>query len=114
VWTIPAARMKAGKPHEVPLSPAALACLPVLRASDVSLANCIRRHTATPATTHGFRSTFRDWCGDCTDFPREVAEQALAHAIDNKTERAYRRGNALAKRRELMVLWADYCGSGRS
>ena len=60
-------------------------------------------------TVHGFRSTFRDWAADETDFPREVAEAALAHAVGDKTEAAYRRGDALAKRRELMQLWADYC-----
>jgi integrase len=113
VWTVPAQRMKAGRAHEVPLSAAALACLPVPRASDVSLANCIRRHTATPATTHGFRSTFRDWAGDETHFPREVIEAALAHSL-GKVEAAYRRGTALAKRRELMEAWATYCtGAGQ-
>lgn len=112
VWTIPGARMKAGKQHSVPLTAAAIACLPLARASDVSLSNCISRHTDTPATTHGFRSCFRDWCGDCTDFPREIAEQALAHTISSATEKAYRRGTALAKRRELMQAWADYCGGG--
>jgi integrase len=108
VWTVPAQRMKAGKVHEVPLSDAALACLPVPRASDVALANCIRRHTSTPATTHGFRSTFRDWAGDETHFPREVIEAALAHSL-GQVEAAYRRGSALAKRRELMEAWANYC-----
>jgi integrase len=60
-------------------------------------------------TVHGFRSTFRDWCGDCTHYPREIAEAALAHTIGNATERAYRRGSALEKRRELMDAWANYC-----
>jgi len=110
LWTIPADRMKAQREHVVPLSTAAMACLPVPSVSDVALANCIRRHTSTPATTHGFRSTFRDWVGDCTDFPRELAEMALAHEIDDDTEAAYRRGRALAKRRQLMGAWADYCG----
>lgn len=109
VWTVPASRMKAGKSHQVPLSSAALECLPVPRASDVSLLNCIARHTETPATTHGFRSTFRDWVGDCTSFAREVAEEALAHTIAGETERAYRRGSALIKRRELMQAWATFC-----
>jgi integrase len=59
-------------------------------------------------TTHGFRSTFRDWAAECTAFPNEVAEMALAHAIRNKTESAYRRGDLLDKRRELMQAWADY------
>jgi len=112
VWTIPALRMKADRPHTVPLTAAAVACLPVPRVSDVTLANCIARHTDTPATTHGFRSTFRDWCGDCTSFPREVAEAALAHAVGNETEAAYRRSTALEKRRILMTAWAEYCGGG--
>ena len=60
-------------------------------------------------TTHGFRSTFRDWCGDCTEFPREVAEAALAHAVGDKAEAAYRRSDALEKRRKLMEAWAAYC-----
>lgn len=110
LWTVPAARMKGNREHLVPLSDAALACLPVPRVSDTALANCIKRHTSTPATTHGFRSTFRDWVGDETDFPREIAEIALAHAIEDETEAAYRRGTALAKRRELMEAWAQFCG----
>jgi hypothetical protein len=60
-------------------------------------------------TTHGFRSTFRDWSGDETEFPREVAEAALAHAVGDKAEQAYRRGDALEKRRKLMEAWAAYC-----
>jgi len=114
VWTVPAIRMKADRPHTVPLTAAALACLPLQRASDVALANCIARHTATPATTHGFRSTFRDWCGDRTSFPRDVAEAALAHVLKDDTEAAYRRSTALEKRRELMTAWADYCASASS
>jgi integrase len=122
VWNVPAGRMKAGKAHTVPLSAATLEVLGELGAglifsgmltgrpvSDVALANCIKRHTNMPATTHGFRSTFRDWAGDCTQFPREVAEAALAHTLDSKTEAAYRRSSALAKRRELMDAWAAYC-----
>ena len=61
------------------------------------------------ATVHGFRSTFRDWAGDCTDVPREVIEAALAHAVGDKTEQSYRRGDALAKRRALMDEWAAHC-----
>jgi integrase len=112
LWTVPAIRMKAERPHTVPLTIAALAQLPFRPVSDVTLANCIARHTNTPATTHGFRSTFRDWTGDCTNFPREVAEMALAHAVDDETEAAYRRATALAKRRELMQAWTDYCSQG--
>jgi integrase len=109
LWTVPAIRMKAERPHIVPLTAAAMACLPVPRVSDVSLAKCIARHTSMPATTHGFRSTFRDWAGDCTSFPREVAEMALAHVVKDDTEAAYRRGTALEKRRGLMDAWSKYC-----
>jgi integrase len=108
LWTIPANRMKAGLPHTVPLTTAALACLPLVRVSDVALANCTARHTTSPATTHGFRSTFRDWAGDCTEHPREVAEAALAHQVGSDVERSYRRGAALAKRRALMLDWSRF------
>jgi integrase len=111
-WTIPKGRMKGGREHVVPLVPLALAQLPFRQVSDVTLAKCIKRHTKSPATTHGMRSTFRDWAGDATDFPREVAEAALAHVL-GEVERAYRRGNALEKRRELMQAWADYCVTKR-
>ncbi|MCK1553148.1 integrase arm-type DNA-binding domain-containing protein [Bradyrhizobium sp. 177] len=109
LWTVPATRMKAEREHQVPLTAAALAQIPFRRVSDVTLSNCIARHTATTATTHGMRSTFRDWAGDCTSFPREVAEMALAHAVDDETEAAYRRSTALAKRRELMEAWSKFC-----
>ena len=108
LWTIPAVRMKADRQHEVPLTDSAIAHLPFRPVSDVTLSNCIARHTNSPATTHGMRSTFRDWAGDCTNFPRDVAEMALAHAVGDETEVAYRRGRALAKRRELMNAWSDY------
>jgi integrase len=110
VWTVPAPRMKAGKEHVVPLTPLALEQWPFRPVSDPALATCIRRHTNTKATTHGLRSTFRDWAGDATDFPRELAEAALAHTL-GEVERAYRRGTALAERRELMEAWASYCKS---
>jgi integrase len=103
--------MKAEREHKVPLTDLALAQLPFRPVSDVTLSNCIARHTNSPATTHGMRSTFRDWAGDCTAFPCEIAEMALAHAVDDKTEAAYRRSTALAKRRALMNEWADYCAS---
>lgn len=112
VWTIPASRMKAERPHTVPLTKEALAQLPFRPVSDVSLTNCIKRHTTLPATTHGFRSTFRDWAGDMTNFPRDVAEMALAHVVADETEAAYRRSDALAKRRRLMEEWAAYCAGG--
>lgn len=113
LWTIPAIRMKAEREHKVPLTNLALAQLPFRSVSDVTLSNCIARHTNTTATTHGMRSTFRDWAGDCTSFPREIAEMALAHAVDDETEAAYRRSTALAKRHELMAAWAAHCdGAG--
>lgn len=131
LWTIPAARMKAGKPHVVPLAPAAKAVFQRawhLRTgdgalvfqgtkrgkplSDMTLLKVLRDMDAG-CTVHGFRSSFRDWVSEQTNFPGEIAEAALAHAIENKTEAAYRRGNLLEKRRGMMSAWADYCGSGR-
>jgi integrase len=135
LWTIPGVRMKGDrpdKPHVVPLTDVAMNVLDVARErsernglifpgmrrgkpiSDVSLAKAIARHTDEKATTHGFRSTFRDWAGDMTNFPREVCEQALAHVIADETEAAYRRSDALAKRRLLMNEWAGFCMSGCS
>jgi integrase len=113
LWTIPKERMKGGKKHEVPLVPLALAQLPFRPVSDVSLAKCIRRHTALAATTHGMRSSMRDWAGDESHFPREIAEAALAHAVGNEVEAAYRRGSALEKRRQLMQEWAAYLATVR-
>lgn len=109
LWTIPAIRMKGEREHKVPLTKLALAQLPFRSVSDVTLSNCIARHTSTIATTHGMRSTFRDWAGDCTSFSRDIAEMALAHAVSDETEAAYRRSTALAKRRSLMEAWAAYC-----
>lgn len=108
LWRIPAPRMKGGKEHVVPLVKAALDQLPFRPVSDVALSKVIRRHTNSPGTTHGMRSAFRDWCGDCTDFPRELAEMALAHVVGSEVEAAYRRGDALEKRRKLMKAWAAY------
>jgi len=73
------------------------------------LVHSARRLKAEGVTIHGFRSSFRDWAGERTQFPREVAEQALAHRVGDETERAYRRGDALDKRRLLMQAWADFC-----
>lgn len=118
--------MKAGKEHRVPLSPRALAIIKALtdtRQSDyvfpgqakgkplsnMAFAKFMERMKAGAFTAHGFRSAFRDWAGDCTSFPREVAEQALAHRVGDATERAYRRADALDKRRKLMLAWAEYC-----
>jgi len=111
VWTIPANRMKGERPHVVPLTPLALAQLPFRPVSDVTLSNCIARHTNTPATTHGMRSTFRDYAGDETEAAWETAEAAIAHVVGDETEIAYRRRTSLVKRRELMTIWADYCAS---
>jgi integrase len=129
VWTVPAARMKGGREHRVPLSGRALAILerlaevrtndwvfPGQRAgaghSGMALEMILRRMKVEGATVHGFRSAFRDWCGEETSFPREVAEAALAHVAGDATERAYRRGDALEKRRKLMGAWAQYLQSG--
>ncbi|MBN7759978.1 integrase arm-type DNA-binding domain-containing protein [Nitratireductor aquibiodomus] len=126
LWTIPAERMKAGKPHEVPLSDRAVSILKARRQmatsglvfeggkegvpiSDTAMTKALRAAGGGGATLHGLRSTFRDWAGDCTNYPRDVAEAALAHVVSDKTEAAYRRGTALAKRRNLMEDWSGYC-----
>jgi integrase len=125
VWTVPAARIKAGREHRVPLSPRAVEILEAMRAVRVSdyvfpgyrpgrplgdmALHLVRTRMEIPYTVHGFRSSFRDWCGEATNFPREVAEAALAHVVGDETERAYRRGDALEKRRKLMEAWAAYC-----
>jgi integrase len=132
VWTVPAGRMKRGVEHRVPLCERAIEIvedLAKVKVSDLvfpgvkpgkSLTNAapdrlLRRMKVDEfATLHGFRSSFRDWCGECTSFPREVAEAALAHAIGDETERAYRRADALAKRRELMDAWASYLNRPRA
>lgn len=122
LWTVPAARMKGGREHRVPLSQAALALLLVMgprepgdiifpglkgSLSDMSLTAVLRR-MKVQATVHGFRSTFRDWVSECTHFPGEVAEMALAHAVGDKVEAAYRRGDLLARRMQLMQDWGQY------
>ena len=125
-WTIPASRMKAGKEHTVPLSKRALEI--VVMFSEAPLSEYLFTHptglkpysvNATMAllrrmgrddiTTHGFRSTFRDWAGDRTHFQRETIEAALAHGLKNKTEAAYRRSTALEKRRAMMEAWSQFC-----
>jgi integrase len=123
LWTIPASRMKGAREHRVPLSGRAVEVLrevrplggelvfPGLRGrplSDMSLTAVLRR-MGINVTVHGFRSSFRDWCGNETQVPREVAEAALAHALADKTEAAYRRSDALAKRAAFMAAWANYC-----
>lgn len=129
IWTVPADRMKAAKEHRVPLSARALAILKALDEarmgefifpgqkrgeplSNMAFAAVLRRMKVEGVTVHGFRSAFRDWCGEETSFPREVAEAALAHVAGDATERAYRRGDALEKRRKLMKAWAAYCERG--
>jgi len=126
IWTVPAARMKGGRTHRVPLSSRALAIIKRLHAarpgeflfpgqrpdkplSGMAMEMILRRMKTDGATVHGFRSSFRDWCGEVSTFPREVAEAALAHIAGDATERAYRRGDALEKRRELMEAWGAYC-----
>lgn len=121
VWTVPAGRMKAGRTHRTPLTDRAIEILERMaevRSSDYifpgqrrgrPLGHCAPRELCpVGATIHGFRSSFRDWCGEETSFPREVAEQCLAHATGSAVEQAYRRGDALEKRRALMVAWASY------
>ena len=125
LWTIPGERMKAGAEHVVPLAAPTIDLLQALlpnqprphdrvfsvggaTRSNMAMTMLLRRMNVTNATVHGFRSTFRDWAGDETSFPRELIEQALAHTISNKAERAYRRGTAIERRRELMEAWAAY------
>jgi len=124
VWTVPADRMKAWKEHRVPLSLRSLFILgepgppetlvfpspqnfsrPL---SDMTLTAVLRKMARNDITVHGFRSTFRDWAGETTGFPREVIEAALAHRLKDKAEAAYARGDLFAKRRELMAAWAEY------
>ncbi|WP_366119395.1 integrase arm-type DNA-binding domain-containing protein [Aquabacterium sp.] len=123
VWTIPGERMKSGKEHRVPISEWAFRILmkqherkegPLIfpaprggQMSDMTL-NAVMRRMNVNAVPHGFRSTFRDWAGEKTNFPRELAEQALAHTLENKVEAAYRRGDGLTKRRQMMEEWAHF------
>jgi integrase len=125
VWTVPAARMKGGREHRIPLASPAMAVLKQMtkaregdhvfpgdrRAmlSNMALLMLLRRMGRGDLTAHGFRSTFRDWAAERTNFPNEVVEMALAHAISDKTEAAYRRGDLFEKRRKLMEAWAAYC-----
>ena len=124
VWTVPAERMKSGNEHRVPLSDAAMKLLSRLPRftdthllfpgtkgqplSDMSMTAVMRRMEAN-AVPHGFRSSFRDWVGEKTQYPRELAEQALAHTLESKVEAAYRRGDALEKRRQMMEEWSLFC-----
>jgi integrase len=126
-WTIPAERMKADKEHKVPLSDAAMAVLEATKAIRQStyifpgqkpgqpigknMPLKIAKRLSADVTAHGMRSTFKDWASECTSFPNEVSEMALAHAIPSAVEGAYRRGDLFNKRAALMQAWADYCGS---
>ena len=124
LWTVPAERMKSGKEHRVPLSDRALELIPTEAAvvddfvfpggrsgqplSNMAMLKLLERMGRDDLTVHGFRSTFRDWASERTNFPNEVIEMALAHTIESKTEAAYRRGDLVHKRRRLMEAWAEY------
>lgn len=130
-WTVPADRIKGGKEHRVPLSPRAVAILMEMKGegepkgenfvfpggkageplSNMALLSLLERMKRPDLTAHGFRSTFRDWCAERTNHPREVAEMALAHTVGDKVEAAYRRGDLFEKRRRLMNEWATYCAT---
>ncbi|MFM7028196.1 MAG: tyrosine-type recombinase/integrase [Chakrabartia sp.] len=130
-WTVPAERMKAGKEHSIPLAPRAVDILRLvqplnlqLRAdaplfpnskgrmlSSMAMSMVLRRMDRGDITVHGFRSTFRDWAGETTSFPREVVEHAMAHQLADKAEAAYQRGTLFPKRIKLMDAWGEYCGS---
>jgi integrase len=130
VWVVPADRMKAGREHRVPLSPAAAALLQVLiplrnedrgdwvfpggrvnrPLSNMSMLMLLRRMNRGDLTAHGFRSTFRDWAAE-TGQPADIAESALAHTLGNKVAAAYQRGDLLERRRKLMTAWAEFCGA---
>jgi integrase len=124
-WSIPASRMKSGRAHRVPLSPRALAIVNELRNDSgflfrgahggltESTMRVLLARIAPEVTVHGFRSTFRDWAAEQTNFPREVCEQALAHLNGSAVERAYRRSDLFEQRRLLMRMWADYCQHGQ-
>jgi integrase len=126
VWTVPGERMKGGKDHRVPLSAAAIGVIRAMQCyrrgpyvfpgerqdkpiSSKALLMLLRRMGHGDLTVHGFRSSFRDWAAECTGFPREAAEMALAHTIGNKTEAAYRRGDLFEQRSRLMAAWEIAC-----
>lgn len=132
VWTVPATRMKNGKPHRVPLSDRALAIIenqreqgpdgsfvfPGAKAgkplSSHAILMLMRRMKAEQFTPHGFRSSFRDWADESTSFPRQIVEMSLSHAVGDDTELAYRRNDALEKRRKLMDAWSKFIGTARA
>lgn len=124
LWTIPASRMKAAKEHRVPLSAPAQTLLKTLSnvrtgpfvfpsagerpLSETAFSALLKRMDRADITAHGFRSTFRQWCAEQTNFPREVAEAALAHSLKDKVEAAYQRGDLFEKRKKLMEAWASF------
>jgi integrase len=124
LWIVPPERMKADKEHRVPLSDRVLELIatesdgdfvfpggrPGQPLSNMAMLKLLERMGRDDLTVHGFRSTFRDWASERTNFPGEAVEMALAHAIDSKTEAAYRRGDLFEKRRCLMDAWAEFCG----
>jgi integrase len=126
LWTVPATRMKGKREHRVPLSDRSIAILEEMATTRQSefvfpgakagkplstmAFDMTLRRMQVDVTTHGFRSTFRDWASERTGFAHEVCEMALAHVIPNASEAAYRRGDLLEKRRELMAAWANFCG----
>lgn len=126
VWAVLAGRMKGSKEHRVPLSASALVIAEKVRSqhesaflfpggkrdkplSNMAMLALLERMGRSDLTAHGFRSTFRDWAAECTDYPNEVVEMALAHTISSKVEAAYRRGDLFEKRRSLMIDWAEFC-----
>ena len=135
-WTIPAARMKAGDEHSIPLCPATIAILRRLQRerleldqpiegpgllfsysgrqaiSDMTILKVLRDMKLRDVTVHGFRSTFTDWAAECTIFPKEIADKALSHRIPSAVEAAYRRTSFFNKRRQLMIAWSEYVGGG--
>ncbi|MFZ5731436.1 MAG: tyrosine-type recombinase/integrase [Pseudomonadota bacterium] len=128
LWTVPGARMKAGRDHRIPLAPRSISILAGMQdirtgdfvfpggvrekpLSSMAFLMLLRRLGHNDITAHGFRSTFRDWAAERTTFPSEVVEMALAHTISNKVEAAYRRGDLFEKRRQLADEWAAFCTS---
>lgn len=126
IWTVPPERIKGGVEHRVPLSPQAVWIVKGMREvkindyvfpgrkggrsfSGMAMPILLRRMNRGDLTAHGFRSTFRDWAAECTNFPNHVVEQALAHVISDKVEAAYRRGDLFEKRRKLMEAWGQFC-----
>jgi integrase len=127
MWIIPGERMKGGKEHRVPLSARAIAILQEMREqtggegyvfpggsagkplSNMAMLSLLRRMDRSDLTVHGFRSTFRDWVAEQTNYPSELAEMALAHTVGDKVVAAYRRSDLLAKRKAMMADWAEIC-----